>query len=63
MKIMFGWKSKKKNDADKYAAAGPFAAPLIEELRAITALILEDLTDYDNNPDLLHQTNIVPPRG
>jgi len=35
---------------------------LIKELRAITALMLEDLPDYDNNPDLLHQTNVVPLR-
>ena len=62
VKIMFGWKNKKRDDADKYAAAGHFAAPLIKELRAITALMLEDLPDYDNNPDLLHQTNVVPLR-
>ena len=42
VKIMFGWKNKKRDDADKYAAAGHFAAPLIKELRAITALMLED---------------------
>ena len=59
--IMF--RCLKRDDADKYAAAGHFAAPLIKELRAITALMLEDLPDYDNNPDLLHQTNVVPLRG
>jgi hypothetical protein len=25
-------------------------------------LMLEDLPDYDNNPELLHQTNVVPLR-
>ena len=39
-----------------------FAPPLIKQLQAITALMLEDLPDYDNNPDLLHQTNVVPLR-
>ena len=62
VKIMFGWKNKKRDDSDTYAAAGHFAPPLIKQLQAITALMLEDLPDYDNNPDLLHQTNVVPLR-
>ena len=59
IRIMFGWKNQKRDISDRYGQVGYFAEPMINELKAYTVQMIEDLPNYDNDPDLLRQTNVV----